>query len=301
MQAYSRRILRCALLLFCAQLLFAANAFAQQAAQKSFLWEIRGATGKAYLFGTIHVGKPDFFPLSSAIEQSFAQADGLAVEADLTNEIKMEEIVQKAQYEAPDNLEKHVSKETMTSVLAVTSQLNLSREMVVQMRPWLLGSAIVAIDLIKAGYDPTAGVDEYLVRQAKSTNKILVELESVEFQANMMNGLSDHEQEAFLLSTVAPVRQGTSAAILNDTVRAWQTGNPGAMEKVVQASLKNGPMGEVLLEKIVYSRHPAMIDNIDKLLKSGKTYFVAVGALHLVGNKGLVKLLRNKGYTVTQL
>src|SRR5262245_30010082 len=131
MNARSYKFLPCVLLLLL-QLLCAATALAEESTQKSFLWEIRGPQAKGYLFGTVHVGRSDFFPLPPAVEESFAKADGLAVEVDTSDPVKMQAVLKQAKYQAPDNLKKHLSKNALNQVLAVTAELNLPNETVME-------------------------------------------------------------------------------------------------------------------------------------------------------------------------
>src|SRR5688572_33148231 len=73
-----------------------------------FLWEVVSMTNRAWLFGTIHAGKKEWFPLPAAIEQALADSNVLAVEADVTDMQAMSKGVAAMAYAPPDELSKHV-------------------------------------------------------------------------------------------------------------------------------------------------------------------------------------------------
>jgi uncharacterized protein YbaP (TraB family) len=65
-------------------------------------------TNRAYLFGTIHAGKKEWFPLAPAIESAFADSQVLVVEADVTDIEAMSKTTGSMSYTPPDELSKHV-------------------------------------------------------------------------------------------------------------------------------------------------------------------------------------------------
>jgi uncharacterized protein YbaP (TraB family) len=73
-------------------------------AQQSFLWEVKSDTATVYLFGTIHVGKKDMYPLAPLIEQALAASEALAVEADVEARSGSIEAAQATMYKPPDSL-----------------------------------------------------------------------------------------------------------------------------------------------------------------------------------------------------
>ena len=72
------------------------------------------------------------------------------------------------------------------------------------------------------------------------------------------------------------------------------------MDDLINRDVRDHPVLQPLIEKVFYERNDAMTQKIEKFLETGKTYFVAVGAGHLVGERGIVQQLRRKNYTVEQ-
>jgi uncharacterized protein len=73
------------------------------------------------------------------------------------------------------------------------------------------------------------------------------------------------------------------------------------METVVTSALREHPELAPLIEAVVYRRNAGMAAQIDGFLKTPKTWFVVVGSLHLVGKRGILQLLSDKGYKIEQL
>ena len=126
--------------------------------------------------------------------------------------------------------------------------------------------------------------------------KRIAELESVDFQINLLSGLSDSEQEAFLLSTMRESK--TLGQEVYELVRAWKSGDTQTIESLLEKS-GGGGMSSVN-EKILYGRNRHMASRIEDYLRTKETYFVIVGAGHLVGDRGIIEILKRKGYAVEQ-
>jgi uncharacterized protein YbaP (TraB family) len=114
----------------------------------------------------------------------------------------------------------------------------------------------------------------------------------------MFSAFSDELQDQLLLATLLDASEAT--AILDRTLAAWSSGNTEAMDALINRDVRDHPVLQPLMETMFYERNDAMTRQIEKFLQTGKTYFVAVGAGHLVGQRGIVKQLRRKNYTVEQ-
>src|SRR5205085_10571190 len=84
-------------------------------------------------------------------------------------------------------------------------------------------------------------------------------------------------------------------------VRSWKSGDDQGMDEVVTRDERDHPELKPVMDKLLYDRNTDMEAKIEQYLESGKKYFVVVGAGHVVGKRGLVKLLQEKKYAVEQL
>ena len=84
-------------------------------------------------------------------------------------------------------------------------------------------------------------------------------------------------------------------------IKAWQSGDAFLMLEVARRYNEKIPGARAIEEKFIWSRHEEMTKKVEGWLnRSDKRHFVAVGALHLAGPRGLVELLKKKGYLVKQ-
>jgi uncharacterized protein YbaP (TraB family) len=269
-------------------------------AQKSFLWRVQSKRSTVYLLGSIHLLKKDIYPLSRTIENAFEKSDFLAVEADI-NEIgrlNIQKLMESAFYSGNDTLEKHVSQSTFDTVKEQTERLGLPIEFVYNQKPWFLGLTLSSVELMKAGYDPNYGMDKYFLSKAAGTKKIL-ELESLDYQIDLLSGLNDDEQELFLLYTLKDLEILTQE--VDNLVDAWQSGAVESMEKTVTKSFTEDRRFSGIYDKLIKKRNRSMALKIEGFLKTNGTCFVVVGAAHLLGERGIVQLLKGRGYSVEQL
>jgi uncharacterized protein YbaP (TraB family) len=267
---------------------------------KSFLWKIQSKAATVYLLGSIHFLKKEFYPLPETIESAYDSSEVLVVEANVNDISKLDlaTFMDKALYSDDDRLEKHVSPETYQLIKRESRSLGIPPELADNQKPWLLALSLQALELMKLGYDPRQGVDYYFLSKAQGKKRIL-ELESLEEQIELLSGFSDMEQEMFLLYTLKNLR--SAGAQVDTLARAWATGDT----KTVQSILTNSTTEDVTVarihEKLLDERNTKMTSKIEGYLGSGGSYFVIVGAGHLVGERGIVELLKTRGYFAEQL
>jgi uncharacterized protein YbaP (TraB family) len=82
---------------------------------------------------------------------------------------------------------------------------------------------------------------------------------------------------------------------------AWATGDTKTVESILTNSATEDATIARIHERLLDERNPKMVLNIEGYLSSGGSYFVIVGAGHLVGKRGIVELLKTAGYVVEQL
>ena len=87
---------------------------------------------------------------------------------------------------------------------------------------------------------------------------------------------------------------------VDTALRAWTTGDAKGMESIMGSLQEDRGMSS-MYEKLIYERNRNMAAKIEGYLETKETYFVVVGAGHVVGEKGIVEILRRKGYHVAQL
>jgi len=268
--------------------------------QKTFLWKVRSKTNTVYVLGSYHLSKKEIYPLNQKIENAFDQSDILVVEANV-NDIKkvdIQKLMESAFYPANDTLEKHLSTETYEWVKKETSGLGIPIELINKQKPWFLSMTLVSLESLKLGFDPNYGIDKYFISKAEGKKKIL-ELESLDYQIDLLSNLPDKEQELFLIYTLKDLN--IMEQELDKLTQAWISGDTKGMETILTRSVSEDKRLSSIFEKLIYERNRKMVSKIEDFLRTKEVYFVMVGAGHLVGNQGIIEILKGKGYLVEQL
>ena len=268
--------------------------------QKTFLWKVRSKTNTVYVLGSYHLSKKEIYPLNQKIENAFDQSDILVVEANV-NDIKkvdIQKFMESALYPANDTLEKHLSTETYEWVKKETSGLGIPIELINKQKPWFLSMTLVSLESLKLGFDPDYGIDKYFISKAEGKKKIL-ELESLVYQIDLLSNLSDKDQELFLIYTLKDLN--IMEQELDKLTQAWISGDTKGMETILTRSVSEDKRLSSIFEKLIYERNRKMVSKIEDFLRTKEVYFVMVGAGHLVGNQGIIEILKGKGYLVEQL
>lgn len=271
------------------------------AASKAFLWKVKSKTNVIYLFGTIHVGKESFYPLPAQVEAALEQSKRLVVEADISNTDALRGIEKIINYQAPDGLDKHIPMPLYRRLQAQLVRLKVPVDAARSMKPYLIGGLLSIAEYARLGYDMEHGVDSYLMASAKQSDMPILELESQAGQLKMMSGMSPKLQEAFLENAIRQLESGRTADQVTGMVNAWQSGDVALMQSVVATAERDALMKEPLDALLIYGRHEGMVKKIAGYLEGDIPHFVALGSVHLLGPRGLVELLKGRGFEVSQL
>lgn len=267
----------------------------------NFLWEVSSLTNRVYLFGTVHAGKAAWFPLPAPVEEAFADSGVLVVEADVSDQRAMEKSTAAAVYTAPDSLGAHVPPEDYERFRKLLPRYRLSEAQAAQMKPFMAVSMLVFSEWAKLGYLPQYGIDGYLVAKAKAEMKPIVELEGVDTQVRLMDSLTEAESRTLFAGTLTALETGLTGEQVTGMVNAWQSGDPDLMLEIARKYNESVPGAKEFEEKFIWSRHDEMAAKIEGYLNdSRQRHFIAVGSLHLAGPRGLVEMLRSRGYLVKQ-
>jgi uncharacterized protein YbaP (TraB family) len=273
-----------------------------QAAAREFIWEVSSLTNKVYLYGTVHAGKASFYPLPGPVEKAFADSKVLAVEADITDAEAMRKGSSTMVYTPPDGLSKHLPAPLQERLRRQLQRFGMPEAQVEPVKPFFAASLLVFNEWFGQGYTPNYGVDLHLITRAKKAKMPLVELEGAQAQSDLMSGLSEKEGLQALEGAVTALESGLTRDQITGVVNAWQAGDAALLLEVTRAYNETVPGARELEEKFIWSRHEAMANKIEAFLLTGRDrVFVAVGALHLAGPRGLVEILRSRGHTVRQL
>jgi uncharacterized protein len=273
------------------------------------LWRIEKAGLPAsWLFGTMHVTDPRVVTLPPAADVAFTQAARLVIE---TTEVLDPVQAQAALMKRPD-LMMFTDGTSLTSLIApadlplvetALSQRGMPLASVKLMKPWMLAAlfAMPACELNRKGGGAEI-LDIDLARRASAAGKPVEGLETIEEQISAMASLpiEDHVR-----GLVEAMRIGDRMEDVFETmITLYTQGEIARIMPVLNAAL--GAQGDAqsaaayaaFEEKMINARNRTMAERLPPHLAEGGA-FVAVGALHLPGESGVIEELRRAGYTLT--
>jgi uncharacterized protein YbaP (TraB family) len=262
------------------------------------LWKVQSPKNTIYLAGSIHVLQKEHYPLHHAFDEAFKASSRLMLEVDLavlSSPLAQMNMLRKGLYLNGETLPTVLSPESYATAKAGLAVLGQHIEDFHRMKPWMVATAVMALELQKLGFESAYGVDRHFLEKAQATGKAIQGLETVEFQLNLFDQLSPSIQEQFLLQTLEDLKNlGTQ---VSDMVKAWKLGNVQELETLL------GGMGEYpeLNQALVINRNHDWLPHVERALQEKEPVFIVVGALHLLGKEGLIESLKAKGYVVQQL
>jgi len=267
-----------------------------------FLWEATSESGgSAYLLGSIHLAKPELYPLDPAIEEAYQSADSLVVEVDLneTEEAEMAALMMQAGvYGDGRKMLEELTPETAELFTAYLEERSLPTAMFNSMRPWMAAMMITVVEMQRLGYQPEFGIDKHFLNQAKEGGKPVRQLETARFQIDLLSSFPENLQDTFLRQTL--IDQDRVGDMIDEMISSWRDGQVETLEEILVAQSEDPEM-QAVNEAMIDDRNHAMAEKIAAMLEAGETPFVVVGALHLVGDEGVVRLLKDAGYQVRQV
>lgn len=285
-------------------LTWSADSYAQGSDRRGFLWEVRKGKQVAFLLGTIHVGRPEFYPLPASRLAPLQRADAIVLEADISDGARAIAATEKyALYpQGAPGLDQRLTPDLRRRVETVLSRNQLDLTPMMRLKPWMLANVLALFEAAQAGYVPALSVEAYLMRLAKADGKAILEFEGIEQQFELFERAPWATQIAFLEDALKAVEARTARRELNRIVQAWETADRVSLERLLAEMRTQSSAGaRFTVDTILLGRHAPMVRRIETLMADGKTYVFAVGALHLVGPQGLVELLRARGYSLTEL
>jgi hypothetical protein len=169
------------------------------------------------------------------------------------------------------------------------------------LKPAMVATGLMIGVVAQQGYDPAQGIDLHFIKRAKKDGKQLVELESLEFQARMLGGLSDEDGDAMLSQTLHSLSNGDAVRDTALMVQAWKAGDAEALATILEETANKDAGSRKIMKLLLDDRNPAMADQIVALMSAGKKVMIVVGAGHITGKNSITDLLRQRGLQVRQM
>ncbi|MGK5026964.1 TraB/GumN family protein [Janthinobacterium sp. RB2R34] len=274
------------------------------AVNRGALFKVQDAGHTLYLFGTIHVGAPDFYPLEPTVTRALHEAGALALEIDPTLDPRLAaSAVLKYGMDAPGSkLPADCRQVLAPRVTPLLQKYGIPAEAAVPMKPWMLASVLAISEFSTLGYRTDLAVDSYLAQQAKQRSIPVLELESMESQLALFGGMTQDEQCRFLEDSIESIEDKDQQQEAREIANAWRTADSAAFERLAAKAATDPSFAARFMQEVLLDgRNPKLADGIARLLRQEKTSLAAIGVLHLVGKQSVPDLLRKKGLKVERV
>ncbi|MFC0251595.1 TraB/GumN family protein [Massilia consociata] len=279
-------------------------AFQSVAAERGALFKVTDKGNTLYLYGTIHAGRADFYPLEPRIRAAMAAAPTLALEIDVARDpaATAAAFQQHGLFPAGSPGYAGLPPERRLRIETALKKQGIDPAAVAPMKPWMLLMMLAVADLTRLGYHPELGVDHHLAQLARGGKTRIAELESIQYQAALLGGLPMDEQWDLLEESLAHMASGRQLREARELFDAYERADQAALDRIARRMEADDSVGGKFLRRIVWDeRNEPMADKVASLLARENNAVVAVGLLHLLGKKGLPELLRQRGAKVERV
>lgn len=276
-------------------LTFLLSLHAEAQKNNSLLWEVKSSNGKtSYLFGTYHLIGSEYLKTHKKVAEAYAKSNTVVVETVIDSSQMMQMVMvgmmpDKSLKSMVDSADYAMLKK---EIMRVTGY---DIAMFDQMKPMTI-SAMYAAALAEDELDGEGlsgnPIDVYFASYGKRNGKEVIELETMMEQAEMLyNGTTPEEQAAVLVQTVKDSLK--SSEVTEDLLEAYMAEDLDLMWKM--SNEEEDPLMDMTL--LLDNRNTAWIEKLKPVLNAGNA-FIAVGALHLPGDVGVIELLKKEGYSI---
>ena len=251
-----------------------------------------------YLLGSIDLAPEGLYPLDDVITDAYKSSDYLVVEIDIRRP-DISTVMKRAYYQDTNTLAGNLKPETYKKLTDEFLKFKITEPFYQKMKPWFAVMTLQSLDMMKKGNTSENGIDMHFLQSATNDSLPVLELESSGFQMNLLDSILQQMQDDFVLFSLSDF--DTTGSDVDSMYEYWKTGNADELEKVAFREFEIMPNAAEFEKAFVTDRNINMANKIREYLNGDKTYFVVVGAAHLVGKNGIVNLLKNDGiYKINQ-
>lgn len=243
-----------------------------------------------YLFGSIHVGLEEFYPLRSEVETAFEESEQLALEVDITDPetiTAVESLTMEAFGGSDADLSEQMDDELYEELTDILQGMGMPEMMINSAEPWVLNLMLTNYLMLSTDFEEEYGVESHFLTQAEERNLPLIELESVEDQMSALQE-TPYEEQLAGLENVLQDMDAQEEQLLHLS-RVWQAGDKEILR--FYRSLDDEAEALALDE-----RDEQMAARIAEMMQedSYTTTFAVVGALHTAGDNSIPALLEQE-------
>jgi uncharacterized protein YbaP (TraB family) len=261
------------------------------------LWEVTGGESTVWLFGSVHLLPEGGFVVSDALAEALDAAERVCLEIDPAGQDEATTAAvtlgRAIDPEGRDLFELLGSDAAEVREAAESAEVPI--EALAMFEPWFAGLSVSLLALKAHGYDVEHGVEQIIQAEARKAGKPGCGLETLDGQLALLDGLPPELQNEILLQALEEA--GDVESLIEPMLDAWRRGDEAGLERSLEEDFEGYPE---LADALIYERNARWAEQVSGMLEDDEDVLVVVGAMHLVGDRGLPALLAERGYQVAR-
>lgn len=263
------------------------------------VWQVKSDDKILYLGGTIHVLSEDDYPLPESFDLAYAASDKLFFETDMhaLNDVAVQQrLIQQVSLPPGETLRDYLDPVQYEALSSWLRKVQLPHQAFDQYKVGFVTIQMLMIELQRVGIN-APGVDQHYFNRALIDDRAVGGLESISEHLSFFVSYGEGVENQLMEMTLDELE---SIELEMDSMRsAWRKGELTYLEAMYVSTMKDDfPM---LYQSLLVDRNQAWMPEIIKMIETQETEFVLVGVAHLLGEDGIVQLLREAGYEVKSL
>ncbi len=262
-----------------------------------------GSDNKLYLFGSIHAAEASMYPLPDYVLNAYKESDAIAVEFDLVayNQDLEGQMESLKNFINPngESVSKYLGEETYNKAKTILEKAHLYNSMYDLYNVVMWFSLMENASMADAEIFSTFGIDNHILTKAKDDKKEIIELESPEFQTDLLLNMDSKIMLTLINEMVDNYDEEVDE--LKKLYEAYKKGDRENLEAMFKGDEEETKDLGDYNKLLITDRNKGMFAKLDQYFKDGKKVFCTVGLAHIIGGESIIELLEGKGYTIKQI
>jgi hypothetical protein len=265
------------------------------AAAEPALWAVDGRSNTVYLFGSVHLLPEGSFEIAGDLQRAYRNAALVCLEVDVgsLSPAEMTSITLARAVDPEGRGLFDLLGPSAGRVREAAAAADIELAPYAAFEPWFVGLTVSLLALQQHGYAADHGVEQVIQRAAQRDGKPGCGLETLDEQLGLLDNLPDTEQQDMLLQSLEEAARIDRE--MKQLFKAWQEGDVELLARQLDAEFADFPE---LADQLIYARNERWATQIAELLDRSDDVLVVVGALHLVGDRGLPAMLKRRGFRI---
>jgi len=257
------------------------------------VWQLQGPRGSVFIAGSMHLLRRERPALPAAIVKAYEESESLVMEIDaddIDDQYIAQLMLRLATFADARSLPMITGEARWQKLQTLLARVQIPESFAATLEPWGVAILLTSLEYARLGFDPEIGVEKQLQDLAARDRKPIAGLETPEFQIGLFDALPMDEQLQLLDMTLEDI--GEMPDTVDELYAAWRAGDLRALDALLLEGYREMPR---LYADLVERRNRNWIAPIKALLKQDGDTLVVVGAVHLVGEQGVVAMLEREG------